>query len=98
MARTPPRTATPRIPTSLAPVEGGTWVILAAGDDVAVAGIEYRLDLGPWQRYADPFVLAAGSNMRFLGAPCSLAVVPRDVVYVRARFRGSRPLPRPGGG
>ena len=48
-----------------APVEGGTWVILAAADDVAVAGIEYRLDLGPWQRYAGPFVLAAGSNIRF---------------------------------
>ena len=50
-----------------APVEGGTWVILAAADDVAVAvaGIEYRLDLGPWRRYADPFVLAAGSNIRF---------------------------------
>jgi hypothetical protein len=48
-----------------APVEGGTWVILGAAADVAVAGIEYRLDLGPWQRYADPFVLAAGSNIRF---------------------------------
>jgi hypothetical protein len=23
------------------------------------------LDLGPWQRYADPFVLVAGSNIRF---------------------------------
>ena len=55
-------------PTSTAttvPVEGGTWVILAAVDDVAVAGIEFRLDLGPWQRYAGPFVLAAGSNIRF---------------------------------
>jgi hypothetical protein len=40
-------------------------VILAAADDVAVAGIEYRLDLGPWQRYAGPFVLVAGSNIRF---------------------------------
>ena len=40
-------------------------MILAAADDVAVAGIEYRLDLGPWQRYAGPFVLAAGSNIRF---------------------------------
>jgi len=48
-----------------APVEGGTWVILAAADDVAVAGIEYRRDLGPWQRYADPFVLPAGSDIRF---------------------------------
>jgi hypothetical protein len=48
-----------------APVEGGTWVILVAADDVAVAGIEYRLDLGPWQWCADPLVLAAGSNIRF---------------------------------
>jgi len=56
----------PPISTAMtAPVEGGTWVILAAADDVDVAGIEYRLDLGPWQRYADPFVLPAGSNIRF---------------------------------
>jgi lysophospholipase L1-like esterase len=55
-------------PTSTAmtvPVEGGTLVSLSAADDVAVARIEYRLDLGPWRRYADPFVLAAGSNIRF---------------------------------
>jgi lysophospholipase L1-like esterase len=55
----------PTSTATTAPVEGGTWVILAAADDVAVAGIEYRLDLGSWQRYADPFVLAAGSNIRF---------------------------------
>lgn len=57
--------APPTSTATTAPVEGGTGVILAAADDVAVAGIEYRLDLGPWQRYADPFVLAAGSNIRF---------------------------------
>jgi hypothetical protein len=55
----------PTSTATTAPVEGGTWVILAAADDVAVGGIEYRLDLGPWQRYADPFVLVAGSNIRF---------------------------------
>jgi lysophospholipase L1-like esterase len=55
----------PTSTATTAPVEGGMWVILAATDDVAVAGLEYRLDLGPWQRYADPFVLVAGSNIRF---------------------------------
>jgi len=55
----------PTSTATTAPVEGGTWVILVAADDVAVAGIEYRLDLGSWQRYAGPFVLAAGSNIRF---------------------------------
>jgi hypothetical protein len=55
----------PTSTATTAPVEGGTWVILAAVDDVAVSGIEFRLDLGPWQRYADPFVLVPGSNIRF---------------------------------
>jgi hypothetical protein len=50
---------------STAVVEGGTLVSLDATDDVGVAGIEYRLDLGAWQRYAGPFVLAAGNNIRF---------------------------------
>jgi lysophospholipase L1-like esterase len=44
---------------------GGTLVSLDATDDVGVAGIEFRLNLGPWQRYEDPFVLAPGSNIRF---------------------------------
>ena len=55
----------PTSAATTAPIEGGTWVILSAADDVALAGIEYRLDLGSWQLYADPFVLAAGSNIRF---------------------------------
>ncbi len=45
--------------------EGGTLVSLEATDNVGVAGIEYRLDLSAWQRYAGPFVLASGSNIRF---------------------------------
>ena len=60
------RTSSPDLHGDDGPVEGGTWVILAAVDDViAVAGIEFRLDLGPWQRYAGPFVLVTGSNIRF---------------------------------
>lgn len=55
----------PTSTATTAPVEGGTWVSLDAADDVGVAGVEYRLNLGPWQRYTDPFVLAAGSNIRF---------------------------------
>ena len=45
--------------------EGGLVVYLEATDDVAVAGIEYRLDLGPWQRYSGPFLLPTASNIRF---------------------------------
>ena len=45
--------------------EGGLVVSLEATDDVGVAGIEYRLNLGPWQRYTGPFLLPAGSNIRF---------------------------------
>ena len=45
--------------------EGGLMVTLEATDDVGVAGIEYRLDLGPWQRYTGPFLLPTGSNIRF---------------------------------
>jgi hypothetical protein len=33
-----------------------------------VAGIEYRLNLGAWQRYVAPFFLAAGDNIRFRAA------------------------------
>jgi lysophospholipase L1-like esterase len=55
-------------PTSTAvtiPVEGGLVVTLEATDDIGVAGVEYRLDLGPWQRYTGPFLLPTGSNIRF---------------------------------
>jgi lysophospholipase L1-like esterase len=47
------------------PAEGGIVVTLTATDDVGVAGIEYRLNLGLWQRYTGPLFLAAGSNIRF---------------------------------
>jgi len=47
------------------PAEIGIVVSLEATDDVGLAGIEYRLNLGPWQRYTGPFLLATGSNIRF---------------------------------
>jgi lysophospholipase L1-like esterase len=46
-------------------VEGGLVVSLEAADDIGVAGIEYRLNLGPWQRYTGAFLLPTGSNIRF---------------------------------
>ncbi len=56
----------PPISTGAAiPAEGGVVVSLEATDDVGVAGIEYRLNLGLWQRYTGPFFLATGSNIRF---------------------------------
>jgi lysophospholipase L1-like esterase len=47
------------------PAEGGVSVSLAATDDVGVAGIEYRVNLGAWQRYVGPFFLATGDDIRF---------------------------------
>jgi lysophospholipase L1-like esterase len=47
------------------PAEGGVSVSLAATDNVRVAGIEYRVNLGPWQRYVGPLLLATGDNVRF---------------------------------
>jgi plastocyanin len=44
---------------------GGTDVTLSATDDVGVAGIEYSLDGGPYQRYAETFTVAAGTNVTF---------------------------------
>jgi lysophospholipase L1-like esterase len=56
----------PPVSTATAtPIEGGTWVSLEATDDVGVSGLEYRLDLGAWQRYIGPFLLPAGSSIRF---------------------------------
>jgi lysophospholipase L1-like esterase len=46
-------------------VEGGLSVSLDATDDVGLAGIEYRSNLGPWQRYGGPLFLATGDNIRF---------------------------------
>jgi lysophospholipase L1-like esterase len=58
--QTPPVTT---LTTSV--IDGGLIVSLTATDDVGVAGIEYRLDLGEWQRYTAPFALVTGSNIRF---------------------------------
>ncbi len=58
------RTA-PLTNASTTPIEGGLLVSLAATDDVGVAGIEYRLNLGTWRPYAESFVLLTGSNIRF---------------------------------
>ena len=55
----------PLTTASTAVIEGGSLVSLEATDDVGVAGIEYRLNLGAFQRYMGPFVLTAGSNIRF---------------------------------
>lgn len=57
--------APPNSSAITAPAEGGVSVSLAATDDVGVAGIEYRLNLGPWQRYVGSFFLATGDNIRF---------------------------------
>lgn len=46
-------------------VLGGLFVYLDATDDVGVAGIEYRSNLGPWRRYRGPLFLATGENIRF---------------------------------
>jgi lysophospholipase L1-like esterase len=51
--------------TTVVSVEGGLSVSLDATDDVGVAGIEYRSNFGPWQRYAGPLFLAMGDNIRF---------------------------------
>jgi hypothetical protein len=51
--------------TTVVSVEGGLSVSLDATDDVGVAGIEYRSNLGPWQRYVGPLFLAMGDNIRF---------------------------------
>jgi hypothetical protein len=56
----PPATA-----ASTADVEGGVLVSLEATDNAGVAGIEYRLNLSVFQRYAGPLLLAEGSNIRF---------------------------------
>jgi lysophospholipase L1-like esterase len=57
---------TPPVTTaSTAVVEGGVLVSFGATDNAGVAGIEYRLNLSAFQRYAGPLLLATGSNIRF---------------------------------
>jgi lysophospholipase L1-like esterase len=58
-------TVPPVSSATTAPAEGGVCVSIAATDDLGVAGIEYRVNLGAWQRYVGPFVLATGDNIRF---------------------------------
>ena len=58
--RTPP-TSTATITRS----QAGTLVALEASDDVGVAGIEYRLDAGPFRRYANTLSVAVGSELRY---------------------------------
>jgi hypothetical protein len=45
--------------------QAGTLVALEAADDVGVAGIEYRLDAGPFVRYRSTLSVAAGSELRY---------------------------------
>jgi hypothetical protein len=40
-------------------------VSLEATDNAGVSGIEYRLNLSGFLRYAGPLLLATGSNIRF---------------------------------
>ena len=49
-------------PTTTATAGGGT-VTLTASDESGVSGIEYRLNGGPWMRYAGPIPLGAGSTL-----------------------------------
>lgn len=58
--RTPP-TSTATITRS----QAVTLVALEAADDVGVAGIEYRLDAGPFRRYASTLSVAEGSELRY---------------------------------
>jgi lysophospholipase L1-like esterase len=44
---------------------GATTVTLDATDNVAVSGIEYRVDGGGWQRYAASVTLAPGTTLTF---------------------------------
>jgi lysophospholipase L1-like esterase len=40
--------------------DGVTWVALSASDDRGVRGIEYRLEVGSYRRYAGPFAAPGG--------------------------------------
>jgi lysophospholipase L1-like esterase len=51
-------------PTSNAVSDAGA-VTIDAIDNVAVAGIEYSLDDGPYQRYSGTFVVAPGTNVTY---------------------------------
>lgn len=44
---------------------GGVMVSIAARDNVAVAGIEYKINNGPYTRYTAPVSLQAGSSITY---------------------------------
>jgi lysophospholipase L1-like esterase len=58
------RTAPISIATTT-PVGGGTSVSIVASDNVAVAGIEYRLGTGSYTRYAGPVVVPTGAALTY---------------------------------
>jgi lysophospholipase L1-like esterase len=51
-------------PVSSGSADGGI-VSLSATDNVAVAGIEFSLDGGPYQRYTAPFAVAPGTTVTY---------------------------------
>jgi hypothetical protein len=59
--RTAPTSSAARAPDP----NGGTDVTLSATDDVGVAGIEYTLDGGGYQRYLGTFVVPAGALVAY---------------------------------
>lgn len=50
---------------AVAPVTGGVGVTLSATDNVGVAGIEYKINGGAYQRYPGPVTLANGDLMTY---------------------------------
>ena len=44
---------------------GGSSVTLAATDNVAVSGLEYRLGSGSWTRYSAPVTVATGTVLTY---------------------------------
>jgi lysophospholipase L1-like esterase len=55
-------------PTSTATItrsDAGALVAVEATDDVGVAGIEYRLDAGPFRRYTRALSIPAGTELRY---------------------------------
>jgi hypothetical protein len=46
-------------------VSGGITVSVTATDDVGVAGIEYKIDGGSYQRYDNPVFVATGSTIEY---------------------------------
>jgi hypothetical protein len=47
------------------PLATGTSVVLTATDNVAVAGIEYRLGSGTYRRYAAPVTVPSGTTLTY---------------------------------